>query len=88
MNRRIHLILVLGCVIIAALDAPRASRLFSEGLSGPYANRAEARVLPVHPGPMEALPAAPRAEMRTPQGEMKPANVLLNTSVQVPENGF
>lgn len=45
MNRRIHLILILGCVIIAALDAPRASRLFAEGLSGPY----EARVEPPKP---------------------------------------
>ena len=41
MNRRIHLILILGCVIIAALDAPRASRLFAEGLSGPYEARVE-----------------------------------------------
>lgn len=61
MNRRIHLILILGCVIIAALDAPRASRLFAEGLSGPYEARVEPPRPPVLPPPV-VPPGDPRAE--------------------------
>lgn len=82
MNRRIHLLLILGCIVIAALDAPRASRLFSEGLAGPYDERAAlsedaAPALP--PAPIEMEPAL--------EGELPARGPLLDSLVLVPEEG-
>ncbi|MBI5435370.1 MAG: hypothetical protein HZA52_21225 [Planctomycetes bacterium] len=89
MNRKIHLILVLGCVLIAVLDAPRASRLFSEGLAGPYEESARVRSAPVDPRTQSLVPArnaaapvAPKAEPAKPV----PASVLLNSSVRPDPN--
>lgn len=86
MNRKIHLILVLGCVLIAVLDAPRATRLFSEGLAGPYEESARVR-----PSPAPLEPAAPvdarAARPSAPAPANKPAPALLNSSVFVESNG-
>ncbi|MCC6406068.1 MAG: hypothetical protein IT453_02800 [Planctomycetes bacterium] len=88
MNRKIHLILVLGCVLIAVLDAPRASRLFSEGLAGPYEESARVRSAPVEPRAQPLAPArtgeavVPKSEA----GKPVPASVLLNSSVRPDPN--
>ncbi|MCK6448656.1 MAG: hypothetical protein L6Q99_19865 [Planctomycetes bacterium] len=94
MNRKIHLILVLGCVLIAVLDAPRATRLFSEGLAGPYEESARVRPLSAPLEPAAAVePAAPgdaRAARRggpAPAPSNKTAPALLNSSVLVDQNG-
>jgi hypothetical protein len=87
MNRKIHLLLVLGCVVIAALDAPRATRLFSEGLSGPYEESARAREAATVVPP--ARPAAQAAPKRATESELRAAAAarLLNTTVQVEPSG-
>lgn len=81
MNRKLHLILVLGCVLIAVLDAPRATRLFSEGLAGPYGESARVRATLVERQSVPAGGAAPRIEAE--QGNPAPAAALLNSSVRV-----
>lgn len=92
MNRKIHLILVLGCVLIAVLDAPRATRLFSEGLAGPYEESARVRPEPPLSAPRAAELPAPADARATRRGEPAPAKpgapALLNSSVFVgPSDG-
>ncbi len=81
MNRKIHLILILGCIIIAALDAPRASRLFTEGLSGPYARAQEE---PVKPKLARPNPASVSRSPRT-EAERNAKTILLDSSIQLQE---
>ncbi|MCE9593902.1 MAG: hypothetical protein K8S98_06895 [Planctomycetes bacterium] len=93
MNRKIHLILLLGCVIIAVLDAPRASRLFSEGLAGPYDESARLRSGAVEtPTPKRAGPTTPSADdarlgLEASKAPVSPNAALLNSSIRLENDG-
>jgi hypothetical protein len=91
MNRKIHLILLLGCVIIAVLDAPRASRLFSEGLAGPYEESARLRSTPVETTTRTGVvrPAAVEGELAVDPATRSPGSngALLNSSLRFDDGG-
>ena len=63
MSVPLRIVLLVGCGLVAALEAPQAGRSLSAGLAGPYADSTPQRVETTARGPLRepgfALPPVP-----------------------------
>jgi len=55
MNQALRWMLILGCLMLAILEAPRASALVAEDLGGPYREQPSVRTVSSESGPQALL---------------------------------
>jgi len=58
MNQALRWMLILGCLMLAVLEAPRSSALMAEDLAGPYSQAPLSQVVPARPQPVPLLAGA------------------------------
>jgi hypothetical protein len=58
MNQALRWMLILGCLMLAVLEAPRSSALMAEDLAGPYPEPQLSQAELVKPAPLPLLAGA------------------------------
>ena len=65
MNPTLRWMLILGCLMLAVLEAPRSSALVVEDLAGPYTTLPAEKVAKVEPAPPALLASTQFARVAT-----------------------
>lgn len=66
MNHGLRWMLILGCLMLAVLEAPRSSALVAEDLAGPYAESQLSQAEPAQPSTQPLLAGAELADAQDP----------------------